>query len=116
MQRLNISWAIFTGKTPQDQTSGHRTPADYYLTRRIVQHEAQNSMSIGNLAIVFGPTLFPPTAPNGEDGLTGATIQNKVCLASWSPMRYLKKQIHFQAIETILEHYTDIFVDESEAA
>ncbi|KAI0251408.1 hypothetical protein BJV78DRAFT_1211324 [Lactifluus subvellereus] len=64
---------------------------------RIVQQEAQNSMSIGNLAIVFGPTLFPPTAPNGEDGLAGATIQNK-------------------AIETILEHYTDIFVDESEVA
>jgi hypothetical protein len=38
-------------------------------------------MSIGNLAIVFGPTLFPPTAPhgaNGQDGLVGATIQNKV--------------------------------------
>jgi len=39
-------------------------------------------MSIGNLAIVFGPTLFPATAPhgmNGQDGgLAGATIQNKV--------------------------------------
>ena len=49
--------------------------------RRIVQNEAQNSMSIGNLAIVFGPTLFPTTAPNGvngQDGLAGATIQNKV--------------------------------------
>jgi len=67
---------------------------------RIVQHEPQNSMSIGNLAIVFGPTLFPATAPhgvNGQDGLVGATIQNK-------------------AIETILEHYTDIFVDESEGS
>jgi hypothetical protein len=51
------------------------------VTCRIVQYEAQNSMSIGNLAIVFGPTLFPPTAPhgaNGQDGLVGATIQNKV--------------------------------------
>jgi len=67
---------------------------------KIVQHEAQNAMSIGNLAIVFGPTLFPPTAAhgvNGQDGLVGATIQNK-------------------AIETILEHYTDIFVDESEVS
>ena len=48
---------------------------------RIVQYEAQNSMSIGNLSIVFGPTLFPPTVPhgaNGKDGLVGATIQNKV--------------------------------------
>ena len=52
-----------------------------HLVRRIVQYEAQNSMSIGNLAIVFGPTLFPATAPhgvNGQDGLVGATIQNKV--------------------------------------
>ncbi|KAI0272746.1 GTPase activating protein [Gloeopeniophorella convolvens] len=67
---------------------------------KIAQYEAQNSMSIGNLAIVFGPTLFPATAPNGangQDGLAGATIQNK-------------------AIETVLEHYTDIFIDESEAA
>jgi hypothetical protein len=51
------------------------------LPRRIVQNEAQNSMSIGNLAIIFGPTLFPTTAPNGvngQDGLAGATIQNKV--------------------------------------
>ncbi|KAH9074857.1 RhoGAP-domain-containing protein [Lactarius deliciosus] len=74
----------------------------YFLghLHRIVQNEAQNSMSIGNLAIVFGPTLFPTTAPNGvngQDGLAGATIQNK-------------------AIETILEHYTDIFVDESEVS
>ena len=38
-------------------------------------------MSIGNLAIIFGPTLFPMTASNvvnGQDGLAGATIQNKV--------------------------------------
>ncbi|KAN0128775.1 hypothetical protein V8E53_013362 [Lactarius tabidus] len=74
----------------------------YFLghLHRIVQNEAQNSMSIGNLAIIFGPTLFPTTAPNGvngQDGLAGATIQNK-------------------AIETILEHYTDIFVDESEVS
>jgi hypothetical protein len=51
------------------------------VTCRIVQYEAQNSMTIGNLAIVFGPTLFPPNAPhgaNGQDGLVGATIQNKV--------------------------------------
>ena len=79
-------------------------------------------MSIGNLAIVFGPTLFHPTAPhggNGQDGLVGATIQNKVrhflpprrALLSVSTLRW-----YFQAIETILEHYTDIFVDESEVS
>ncbi|KAI0294306.1 RhoGAP-domain-containing protein [Multifurca ochricompacta] len=74
----------------------------YFLghLHKIVRCETQNAMSIGNLAIIFGPTLFPPTVPNGvngQDGLAGATIQNK-------------------AIETILEHYTDIFVDESEVS
>ena len=61
-------------------TSSHLRLNVFFLFR-IVQYEAQNSMSIGNLAIVFGPTLFPATAPhgvNGADGLVGATIQNKV--------------------------------------
>ncbi|KAH7922595.1 RhoGAP-domain-containing protein [Leucogyrophana mollusca] len=71
---------------------------------RIAQHEAENSMSIQNLAIVFGPTLFGQAVPsNGSTsghvngGMADAPFQNK-------------------AIETILEHYTDIFVDEGEAA
>jgi hypothetical protein len=74
-------------------------------------------MSIGNLAIVFGPTLFPPTAPhgaNGQDGLVGATIQNKVRQIPHPESELLKVGHISQAIETILEHYTDIFVDESE--
>ena len=86
---------------------------------RIGQFEAQNSMSIGNIAIVFGPTLFPPTAPpgvNGQDGLVGATIQNKVCQTPNLRRVFLKVGYTFQAIETILEHYTDIFVDESEVS
>ncbi|KAL4252043.1 GTPase activating protein [Abortiporus biennis] len=69
---------------------------------KVVQHEAQNAMSIQNLAIVFGPTLFgqpQPTATNGHmngmQGMMDTSLQNK-------------------AVETILEHYTDIFVDESE--
>ena len=90
-----------------------------HVTCRIVQQEAQNSMSIGNLAIVFGPTLFPATAPhgvNGQDGLVGATIQNKVRQSPYPEERFLKVGHAFQAIETILEHYTDIFVDESEGS
>ncbi|KAF9244101.1 Rho GTPase activation protein [Melanogaster broomeanus] len=69
---------------------------------RISQCEAVNSMSIQNLAIVFGPTLFGQIYGNGSatghanGGMADAAFQNK-------------------AIETILEHYTDIFVDESEA-
>ncbi|KIL65575.1 hypothetical protein M378DRAFT_125410 [Amanita muscaria Koide BX008] len=65
---------------------------------RINQHADENQMSIQNLAIVFGPTLFGQAPvvghPNGG-AIADAPHQN-------------------QAIETILKHYTDIFIDESE--
>ncbi|KAJ6518775.1 Rho GTPase activation protein [Mycena sanguinolenta] len=73
----------------------------YFLghLHRINEHAAENSMSIQNLAIVFGPTLFGQmkfNAGNGsEGGMPDTTYQNL-------------------AIETILQHYTDIFVDEGE--
>ncbi|KAG6841450.1 hypothetical protein C0991_010875 [Blastosporella zonata] len=67
---------------------------------RINQNAAVNAMSMQNLAIVFGPTLFglPPASHQGQanGGMADATLQN-------------------MAIETILNHYTDIFVDESDA-
>ncbi|KAF7308512.1 hypothetical protein HMN09_00700300 [Mycena chlorophos] len=64
---------------------------------RISQHAAENSMSIQNLAIVFGPTLFGQMKPadGGMPPMPDTTCQNL-------------------AIETILMHYTDIFVDEAE--
>ncbi|CDO68401.1 hypothetical protein BN946_scf184815.g48 [Trametes cinnabarina] len=65
---------------------------------KVVQHEAQNAMSVQNLAIVFGPTLFGQgqIGPNGQmNGMADTSLQNK-------------------AVETILEHYLDIFVDEGE--
>ncbi|KAG6855782.1 hypothetical protein H0H87_010880 [Tephrocybe sp. NHM501043] len=68
---------------------------------RINQNAAVNAMSMQNLAIVFGPTLFGvPPASAGQQGqanggMADATQQNL-------------------AIETILNHYTDIFVDESD--
>jgi len=73
----------------------------YFLghLHRINQHASENSMSVQNLAIVFGPTLFGQIKPNpangAEGGMADATHQN-------------------MAIETILQHYTDIFVDEAE--
>ncbi|KAJ7155437.1 Rho GTPase activation protein [Mycena crocata] len=73
----------------------------YFLghLHRINQHASENSMSVQNLAIVFGPTLFGQLKLNpangSEGGMADATHQN-------------------MAIETILMHYTDIFVDESE--
>lgn len=48
---------------------------------RVVQHEAQNAMSVQNLAIVFGPTLFGQGQPglNGQlNGMADASLQNKV--------------------------------------
>ncbi|KAJ2930529.1 hypothetical protein H1R20_g6560, partial [Candolleomyces eurysporus] len=67
---------------------------------RINQHAADNSMSMQNLAIVFGPTLFGQQMPtNGLEAggvMADAPYQN-------------------QAIETILNHYRDIFIDESES-
>ncbi|KAK7060825.1 Rho GTPase-activating protein [Paramarasmius palmivorus] len=62
---------------------------------KINQNEAVNSMTTSNLAIVFGPTLFGQSiggAVNG--GLADATNAQNT------------------AIETILNHYTDIFVEE----
>ncbi|EPQ56726.1 RhoGAP-domain-containing protein [Gloeophyllum trabeum ATCC 11539] len=61
---------------------------------RIVEYETVNQMSVSNLAIVFGPTLF---GQNASGQMADASWQNK-------------------AIETILEHYADIFVDEADGA
>ncbi|KAF4610559.1 hypothetical protein D9613_006706 [Agrocybe pediades] len=71
----------------------------YFLghLHRINQHASDNSMSMQNLAIVFGPTLFGQHASaNGQGGvMADQSLQNT-------------------AIETILNHFTDIFIDESE--
>ena len=52
---------------------------------RVTQFEAENSMSISNLAIVFGPTLFglpspgmPGVAGGQANGMADAPYQNKV--------------------------------------
>lgn len=48
---------------------------------RIAEHESENAMSVQNLAIVFGPTLFKQAqpGPNGQiNGMADAGLQNKV--------------------------------------
>ncbi|KAF8318676.1 RhoGAP-domain-containing protein [Clavulina sp. PMI_390] len=68
----------------------------------VSQRSNVNQMHASNLAIVFGPTLLSPPAPSrttsaaGEGG--GTLDLNWQC----------------KAIETILDHYRDIFVDEEE--
>lgn len=58
-----------------------------YDLRRVVQFESENSMSISNLAIVFGPTLFGLPSPGMSgvpgaqaNGMADAPYQNKVRL------------------------------------
>ncbi|KAI6010918.1 RhoGAP-domain-containing protein [Pisolithus orientalis] len=67
---------------------------------KIARYEGDNSMSIQNLAIVFGPTLFGQVGNGSTSGHANVTMAD-------APYQN-------RAIETILEHYTDIFVDESE--
>lgn len=64
--------------------------ADERWIHRIVQCEADNSMSIQNIAIVFGPTLFGQVTSNGSisghvnDGMVDAAFQNKVGIRAFS--------------------------------
>ncbi|KAH7097534.1 RhoGAP-domain-containing protein [Auriculariales sp. MPI-PUGE-AT-0066] len=79
---------------------------------RISQNETVNQMSMSNLSIVFGPTLFGfqtvPTPnmalPPGTNGMDAA--QKAVGVPDTAAQN--------RAIETILEHYTDIFVEEDD--
>ncbi|KAF7770562.1 hypothetical protein Agabi119p4_6536 [Agaricus bisporus var. burnettii] len=72
----------------------------YFLghLHRINQHSSDNQMSMQNLAIVFGPTLFGQ--PLAADGVNGTAM----------PDTFHQNL----AIETILMHYVDIFVDETD--
>jgi len=71
-------------------------------------------MTASNLSIVFGPTLLgpPPLSRNpsiASHGGNGNTSSNTESGTSLQDMNWQCK-----AIETILEHYEDIFVDETE--
>ncbi|KIY52957.1 RhoGAP-domain-containing protein [Fistulina hepatica ATCC 64428] len=59
---------------------------------KITEHADENSMTIHNLGVVFGPTLFG--------------------MQTGDPMAATDSLHQNQAVETILKHYTDIFVSE----
>jgi hypothetical protein len=83
---------------------------------RIAQYASHNSMSASNLSIVFGPTLFGDVQDatlNGGGIMADTALQNKVRHAHTTSREGVLTSAS-QAIETILEHYTDIFVDEVE--
>jgi len=68
----------------------------------VVHNQDQNSMDIKNIAIVFAPSLF------GAPGLPGATHHTN----GTNPGTVSDVGLQQKAIETILEHYVDIFVEE----
>jgi Rho GTPase-activating protein RGD1 len=53
-------------------------PCSRLTSNRINQHAAVNSMSMQNLSIVFGPTLFSQAIVDGNAGMADATLQNVV--------------------------------------
>jgi len=74
----------------------------------IAERESANQMSVFNLAVVFGPTLLCPPPPGS---ISTGQISNG---GDSQPLQDTSCQV--KAIETILEHYKDIFIDENEGA
>lgn len=69
--------------------------------------ERVNQMSASNLAIVFGPTLLsPPPAGSGVGDGDGGGAGNGIQIHDMS--------FQCRAVETILDKYREIFVDEGE--
>lgn len=76
-------------------------------------------MSISNLAIVFGPTLLsPPPADlshtNGSGGEAVAGAGSDPAAGAMGGAQLQDMSWQCKAVETILERYAAIFVDEGE--
>ncbi|KAK0553737.1 Rho GTPase-activating protein [Tilletia horrida] len=86
---------------------------------RIREEESVNQMSASNLAIVFGPTLLSPregsapalAAAAAANGAAGGSVDP---LGQPSGLQLQDMGFQCRAVETILEKYREIFVDESE--
>jgi hypothetical protein len=80
-----------------------------------------NQMSVSNLSIVFGPTLLGAPPEEGGLNLEHMSFQCKVGLyprhlsfVTLSRIGVQGTDSPIQAIETILEKYNEIFVEEGE--
>ena len=69
-------------------------------------------MSVSNLSIVFGPTLLGAPPNEGGLNLEHMSYQCKVSLPFLRARRLLMQDA--KAIETILEKYKEIFVEEDD--
>jgi hypothetical protein len=54
----------------------------FFNVCRVNQHEAQNKMSLHNLATVFGPTLLRPACPSSGKSESGSRQQRLDTLAA----------------------------------
>ncbi|KAM0786281.1 hypothetical protein ACM66B_001761 [Microbotryomycetes sp. NB124-2] len=82
---------------------------------KVRQHESVNQMSCTNLAIVFGPNLLgaPPPTATGAGSLQQQQQQQQQQQNGSSTLADMQWQC--KVIETILQHYAEIFLDDSEA-
>lgn len=106
----------------------YNSPRYHYVRRhwplaihRINLHALKNQMSMQNLAIVLGPTLFGQPMPSAPGAITSPmpdTHHQNLVGFSWfnCGVTWIAYRIFCQAIETILNHYVDIFVDETEGS
>lgn len=72
--------------------------------------EHLNQMSASNLAIVFGPTLLSPPLAGYEDGNGGVVYGG----GAGGGIQIHDMSFQCRAVETILDKYKEIFVDEGE--
>lgn len=102
MQPSNFSWDIFTSMRIPSMPS--HVSLNFTPIIRVVQNEAVNQMSVYNLSIVFGPTLFGQPYPgqngmqtNGAPVMADAGHQNKVsmglvqCRNAWKTKILLRR-------------------------
>jgi len=85
---------------------------------QIAQHESVNQMSVSNLAIVFGPNLLGAPPPHLAPQYTSSASQQPTVDVNGAPVPPQQQgggladmQWQCKAVETILSHFQEIFVE-----